>query len=470
MQRVMNFLKMHQKQMVRPWALSAPILVLLLTIPLVRPLMHPELDAMSDDEQSRVATVQAIVEHHTLAIDDSLFAHTTRQKIRRAGHVYSDQPPMLAALLSIPYWVMHHYGMTFEHNPLWVMFLLTLTGVTIPVALSAGLVYKMGRIFEMSRPRRAILGFAVVAGSGLISYATVLNAHASAATLLIAACACLVQVGLVNNLRKGTIWLFLAGIAGGLSAAIDPPAVIFMLALALVVGAFRWNIAARAAAICVYLLGIAGPVLLHASLNVPVTGDMIPAYLRPQFDPALRVVAVRPDAMDDEDDQASGTWQTTLRALGRACDTLIGSHGVFTHFPVLLMGLLGVTMVMHRHWPASTKMMASVTVGGSLAIVLLYCLSRSDWGAAMFATRWFVLFLPLVLFWSGAWLRRPHRRTSWAMAGTLFAFSTMVSLVGATGSFPRDGFQHYTALNAAQNLFAPPRPDANSGTAMLARQ
>jgi len=467
MQRVINFLTMHQKQMVRPWALSAPILVLLLTIPLVRPLLHPELDSMSDDEQSRMATVQAIVENHTLAIDNTLFAGTTRQKIPHDGHFYSDQPPMLAALLSGPYWIMHHYGMTFEHNPLWVMFLLTLIGVTIPVALSAGLVYKMGRLFELPRPWRAALGLAVVIGSGLVSYATVLNAHASAATLLITACACLVQVGLINDLRKGAIWLLLAGVASALAAAIDPPAVIFMLALALVVGAFRWKLGARTIAVCIYLLGITGPMILHGALNVPVTGDFVPAYLRPQFQPVLHVAA-KPDSLDDEDDQAGGFWQGTLRFLGRACDALIGSHGVFTHFPVLLMGLLGVTMVMHRHWPASTKMMASVTVGGSVVIVLLYCISRADWGEAMFATRWFVLFLPLLLFWSGAWLRRPHRRTSWAMAATLLAFSTAVSLVGATGSFPRDGFQHYTALNAAQNLFAPPHPQA--GAAMVARQ
>lgn len=467
MHLILNFLKMHHKQMVRPWALSAPIVVLLLTVPLVRPLLHPDVESMSDDEQSRMATVQAIVEDHTLAIDRTLFVATTRQKIRLHGHLFSDQPPALAALLSGPYWVMHRFGVTFEHNPLWVMFLLTLLGVTVPVALSAGLIYKMGRLFELPRPWRAALGLGVVLGSGLVSYSTVLNAHASAATMLLTAGACLVQVGLFNELKTSAIWLFLAGVAAGLSAIIDPPATIFMVTLVLVVGAFRWKLAARVVAIGLYVLGATAPVLFHGAINRRITGDFIPAYLRPQFDPSARPVAARSEWSDDDDDQP-GVWQGFLHFLGRASDVLIGVHGVFSHFPVILMGLLGVTMVMHRHWPPSTKMLASVTVGGSLAILLLYCISRADWGEAMFATRWFVLFLPLLLFWSGAWLRRPHRRMSWILAGVLLAFSSAVSLVGATGSFPRQGFDHYTAMAATQNLLNPPRSDATGP--ILARQ
>ena len=101
---------------------------------------------------------------------------------------------MQAALLSGPYWVMHHYGITLDRDPNWVAFWLTLLGVTLPVALSAGLVYRMGRQFELRRPLRGVLGLIVVLGSGLISYSTVLNAHAPAAALLIASATCLLHV------------------------------------------------------------------------------------------------------------------------------------------------------------------------------------------------------------------------------------------------------------------------------------
>jgi hypothetical protein len=55
--------------MVRPWALFGPVVVLVVALPLLRPLRHPDPGAMSDEEMSRLATVQAIAEHGTLAID-----------------------------------------------------------------------------------------------------------------------------------------------------------------------------------------------------------------------------------------------------------------------------------------------------------------------------------------------------------------------------------------------------------------
>src|SRR5438105_6606111 len=113
----------RQRPLVRPWALSAPVLVLLIGLPLARPVRHPDPRTVSDDEQSRLATVQAIVEHHTLAIDQaSAEFRYTRQKIERNGHWYSDQPPVMAALLSGPYWVMHRYGLTLDKNPAWAEF------------------------------------------------------------------------------------------------------------------------------------------------------------------------------------------------------------------------------------------------------------------------------------------------------------------------------------------------------------
>ena len=66
------------------------------------------------------------------------------------------------------------------------MFLLTLIGVTLPVALAAGLVYKMGRLFELRRPRTS----GARAGRGdrkrVDRLFHDLNVHAPAAALLLA--------------------------------------------------------------------------------------------------------------------------------------------------------------------------------------------------------------------------------------------------------------------------------------------
>ncbi len=344
-------------RVVRPWALSGPIVVLLIAIPLLRPLRHPDPRSICDDEQSRLATVQAIVENRTLAIDGTVFS-TTRQKVFVGGRHFSDQPPVMALLLSGPYWLMYKWGMTFEHNPLWVMFLLTLIGVTLPVSLAAGLIYKMGRLFELKRPLRAALGLIVVLGSGLIAYATTLNAHAPAAALLLGSAASLFQASQVRPKLNRGICLGVAGLCAALAATLDPPALIFTLLLTLVAAAVRMPARARVAAVAIYLLGAALPIAVHAVLNLPITGDIRPAYLHPElrsqgmealrptgrarnprrssglkgsaFSSAIAQGSLavnhstpgtalhKPDAQTDEDDDDSHTlFQTTWRRIAR---------------------------------------------------------------------------------------------------------------------------------------------------------
>jgi hypothetical protein len=133
---------------------------------------------------------------------------------------------------------------------------------------------------------------------------------------------------------------------------------------------------------------------------------------------------------------------------------------MLSHFPVLLMGLIGVSMVMHRHWPPPAKVLASASVAGAVFLIISYSVHHRqwrDWKDAMFAARWFIVFAPLLFFWAGAWLRRGHRPISWALAALLLAFSITVSIIGATGPAPREGFEHYTAADALMNLLDGPR-------------
>jgi hypothetical protein len=475
---------------VRPWALSAPIVVLLICLPLLRPLRQPDPRLISDDEQARLATVQAIVEQHTLAIEATSFP-ATHDRITVGQHSYSNQPPMMAVLLSGPYWVMHQLGWSFDHDPAWVAYLLTLLGVTLPVALSAGFIYRMGRLFELRRPVRAALGLAVVIGSGLISYATVLNAHASAASMILAAVACIFYATLALTWSKGMAWLGLCGLCAALAACIDPPAAIFLLLLFPVICAMRWPAAARAAGLALYGLGALGPVILHAKLVKPITGDLRPGMFHPELaavgpdaaDELLPTSFVRPSlwasgrrklgaivaasqastgqpqvASADDDDDPPTFWRALGHNLARGLWIFFGPHGMLSHFPVIIFGLMGMTMVMHRHWPGTTKVLAAATLMGALVVIGVYAGIRGDTREAMFATCWFVPFLPLTLFWSGAWVRKAHGPAAWSVAGTLLGFSAIVSLLGATGPQPRAGFDRYTVAGVWQNLRHPPQP------------
>jgi hypothetical protein len=179
--RVLLFRRDRPPGMVRPWALSAPVLVLLVALPLLRPIRHTDPRDVSDDELALLATTQALVEHDTPAIDQTQF-FGTRRKFQRTddggtARWYADQPPVMAVLLSTGYRAMRYNGLTFRRDAPTVTYLLTLLGVALPAACAAGLVYRMGRLFELNRPRRALLAAAAVFATGLFSYATVLNAH-----------------------------------------------------------------------------------------------------------------------------------------------------------------------------------------------------------------------------------------------------------------------------------------------------
>jgi hypothetical protein len=74
-----------------------------------------------------------------------------------------------------------------------------------------------------------------------------------------------------------------------------------------------------------------------------------------------------------------------------------------------------------------------------------------------------LIFLPLLLFWAGAWLRRPHQPAVWSIAGALLGFSIFVSLIGATDPMPRAGYSQYTLAGALHTLIKPaPNPVKSS--------
>jgi len=138
--------------------------------------------------------------------------------------------------------------------------------------------------------------------------------------------------------------------------------------------------------------------------------------------------------------------------LYRLTGAFFGSHGLLSHFPILIFGIYGVSSVMHRHWPSTTKMLAVATTAGALIVIARYVWLPLNWRWAMFGCRWFVLFLPLVLFWSGAWLRKTHHPAAWATAWVLLAYSVIVSLLGATDPMPRGGYERYTVVGVVRSL------------------
>jgi hypothetical protein len=95
-------------------------------------------------------------------------------------------------------------------------------------------------------------------------------------------------------------------------------------------------------------------------------------------------------------------------------------------------------------------------------IIVARCVVTPTGPGQMFGPQAFVLFLPLTLFWAGAWMRRPHAPLKWTLAACLLIFSIAVTVVGATDPYPRDGYDHYTAAEAVAKLINAPPPTPQS--------
>lgn len=442
---------------VRPWGLVAPVLVLLLCLPLLRPLRHP--GQPSADEQLLLLTVRSLVERDTLELDPAATVDSP-SVIRVEDRLYSAEPPVYAVLLSRAARVMRWFGVTLGQDQSLSHYLLTLLGVTVPVTLAAALVYRMGRLFELKRHWRALLAVATVFGSGLVSYAVVLNPHAPAACLLLGAVGALIHVESAKKPRRSAGWIVAAGASASLAATLDPAAGVIGSLLLFVIVVTRFSLRFRVGGVLLYVLGAVPPVLLHAGWNVPLTGDLLPGFMHPELAAhplGFGSAPMGPIDYEAEDDLLGRPFRNRVSAsVGKLMVALVGEHGIFSHFPVVLIGVLGVFAVMHRHWPMPVKVMAAATLAGGIVILIAVSYRRTDWDGAMFANRFFVAFLPLLLFWAGAWTRRPHTTFGWVAAGVLLAVSIAVALVGTTDPYPAEGFRRYTAREALNRLIQRP--------------
>lgn len=408
---------------VRPWGMAVPIAVLVICLPILRPLLHP--DTRSDNERERFATIESLVEHGSFSFDGGSF--NLPEKERRINNL---QPPVLACLMAGPYWVMDHFGLTFRRNTALAEYLLILLGSTLPVAVSGTVIYRLGRIFELSRPRRTILSIATIFGSGLIAYATTLNGHAPAAMLLLCAMASLYSAAGARTADHVRGYMMLGGLLAGFAAVIDMGAIFFLFLLPLTALTFKGGAWQRIVMLFSYILAAAVPLLLHCWLTQKITGDIRPGFLHQNY-------GITP--IDDEDRHA------VLRVVSRNLhDGGLGAHGVFSHFPIVAVGVVGLWIVVRRHWPGPIKTLAGVTGISALLVVGAYTALNPDWNQPMFGVRWYVFFLPLITFWGGAWLRRPHRPGVWISAAFVLGFSILVNLIGAAAPFPQGRPGEYT--------------------------
>ena len=371
--------------------------------------------------QSRMATVQTLVEQGTFAIDHTLF-NNTGDKIFVNGHFYSDKTPILSVAAAGAYAILHDvFGLVLDpafclpdDDPMacrafgggeprpTALYWLTVLYMGVPSAL---LIYLFWR--EMiARHTGGVMaaGLAVLLGiaSPIAPYSTVFSGHIPAALCLF--------VGFVLLTRPATrARLFWAGAWIGLAANID-------LLLTLLVVAFgMWVLAERRSFLAVFVAGAVIPYAVTSAINYVAVGSIVPMYLDPKaYDFPGAVLHKTPGGTD-------GFYSLEF-GLRYAVDMFVGRRGVFAFTPLLLYALAGMWIAARDR--RSMRGLAIAALAGSLAFTA-YLIARTDnFGGLAWSTRWFVPLAPMLWFYMPFALERRHGRAWWAV----FAAAAILSV------------------------------------------
>lgn len=444
------WIRRGQKPVIRPWALVTPVVVLLLACPLIRPLLDPQ--GMTSREALTLESVRAILRHGTLALDPNRIPDRS-MVFHNGEHFFAPDSPGFSILLAGISWGIEQVGIDLDDNPVLHEYLLILLGITFPTAMAGGLIYRMARSFELSRLWRAVLSLSSVLGTGWLSYCTILMPPALATALVVVSAASLWQVSESSKPSLTVGWLSAGGFCAALAGIIDPNALWMLLLLPCISLLLPFAIKTRLTGLLYIVLGASAPLVLHITVVSEITGRSFAwSIQQPPTDSIHSIFdkSIISDGSDGTEPVDASFWLTIGRGINRFILLTVGAHGFLSHFPVLLLAGVGIGMVLHRHWGIALKGLAGGVMLGLIGQLVFRMLSPVE--TDCFAAPMLLSLFPVAMLFIGAWLRKPHSPLIWTMSGVALGVSVLITVAGATGPAPQEGFTGYTAVEAFEKL------------------
>ncbi|MBP5531524.1 MAG: hypothetical protein J6Y54_05795, partial [Lentisphaeria bacterium] len=229
----------------------------------------------SGNETSRFATIQAVAEQNTFAIEHTDFF--TVDRVAYNGHLYSDKPLFMPAVIGVMLKPVRHLTKwTFRNDRDKLVYLVNLVfGGAVNILLFWWLFNLFRRVPSGSLEAKFLLALGSVFGSWLLSYSVVLNNHTPAALCVLGFC-----VALQKYSRRPTyLAAAMAALSCGILGALEiPGGVVFSIALlpAIALTAPKEKrVEHLLAAACV----VTGAALIVFSLNLFAYGHPLPLYM-----------------------------------------------------------------------------------------------------------------------------------------------------------------------------------------------
>ena len=363
-------------------------------------------------EESRMATVQTLVEQGTFIIDHTEF-NRTGDKVFINGHFYSDKTPLLSVVAAGAYSILHNvFGLTLDpticvpaedaaacraFTPAGARFTafywLTLIFIGGSASLLVVLFWRAMLNIGASGTLATALAVALGLASPLAPYSIVFAGHVPAALCLFAgfylvimssgveACpfppqssggprgAAELRSHVVEDPAKASTpvkrqsgWrYFWAGMLISLAANIDLTLAIFIVAFGLWVLLTRWR------QLLPYALGAMLPFALSAVINYWAAGTIMPLYFDPKAYDFVGTV------LNPTVGGTNGFYSLEF-GLRYTYDMFVGQRGLFSFTPMLIFAFVGIGVAIKQR---QQRGLALTVLLGSL-VFAAYLILRTD--------------------------------------------------------------------------------------------
>lgn len=358
--------------------------------------------AGSWNDGGRLASVESIVDYHTLSIDRSVFVdvdritgaalpypaddenlleHGTRDKLFINGHFYSDKPMVQSLAMAAAYaFLQQTTGLVARDRPDLFAYVMTLLSSGFAFVVAVWGVARIGVRVGLSEANSGLLAMSFAFGTAALPYACHVNQH-----IVLLALAVLVLIDAhdlcagIDSERKDRCRVARMGLYAGLAYGVDFGA---GAPLATLTGLFVIRHRPSLKSLVIVSAAMLPGVMFYHGVNYAIGGSLMPANANVNY---LHFPG-SPFSVEN----ATGGWkhENPLKFIMYGADLLWGKRGFFEHnAPLLLVIFAGFRLWKSTHVSRSMLVFCVLWCGLTW---LTYASGSNNLSGACYSIRWFV--------------------------------------------------------------------------------
>ena len=384
-------------------------------------------EALSWNDKSRFSTIQNLVENKNFVINGAYYEKHTFDKVKIGGLFYSDKPPLLSVIASVPYFILDFISIKFDAHPKIATYTTNIFVMLLPYLFFCLFLYRyINNYTQLTKQKKILLSLALGVGTSMFAFATVMNNHIPAA-VLVGFC----SLYLFFTRKYNILGLIFTAFAFSLATFIDlgvvfiaVPFSIFML-----VQLIKQNNTKKAVFIKIlaYTIFALIPLVLHYFINSSITGDFWPASMHPEFfqysnSPFTDVSLLTGVNL------AVGSFGEYIRY---AYHLTFGYRGFLLHDPLFVVGLI-IALYYIITKKGKKRAYALTFLFSFIALFIYYSLFGKNAGGVSYSVRWFVIALPLIFPLIIDWASKVKKVVFYCII--LFCFILSIIHISAAGN------------------------------------